>query len=236
MSINNREEANRYYQIINNMVDEYIDKWKIRPSNLKRYLKPGSERFKKFMERNKLKDVKGADVILKDIIDDRYHMEKDGVITFETFKFFESEEFKIHSLKQCLYKGIEKSTNKMEKIIADYFDTNLGSIDIVDADKHTFKINNWENDDLGITIYSKEEFDVITENMIDHLYQELSKNSVKLTESISIELSDLVKKDAFEIKMKTIFTKDFSVKIITDCLGSEWKFKGESDGHFMWIL
>ena len=104
MSINTREDANRYYQVINGLVDDYIDKWKIRPSSLKRYLQPGSERFNKFLERNKLKDIKGAEVILKDIIEDRNHMESDGVITFESFKLFESEEFKIHSLKQSLYK------------------------------------------------------------------------------------------------------------------------------------
>ena len=38
MSINNREDANKYYQTINDLVDDYIDKWKIKPSNLKRYL------------------------------------------------------------------------------------------------------------------------------------------------------------------------------------------------------
>ena len=236
MSINNREDANRYYQMINGMVDDYIDKWKIKPSSLKRYLKPGSQRFYKFLERNKLRDIQGADRVLMDIIDDRYHMEKDGVITFEAFKFFESEEFKIHSLKQCLYKGIEKSTNQMEKIIADYFDTNLGDIDVVDSNKHTFKINHWENDELGVTIYSKEEFDVIVENIIDHLYQELSKQKVKLTESISIDLSELIKKDAFEEKMKSTFTDEFSIKIITDCLGGEWEYKGEVDDYFLWIL
>ena len=38
MSINNREDANKYYQIMNELVDEYIDKWKIRPAKLKKYL------------------------------------------------------------------------------------------------------------------------------------------------------------------------------------------------------
>ena len=79
MSINNKEDANRYYQVINGLVDDYLDKWKVRPSNLKRYLQPGSERFNKFLERNKLKDIKGAAVILKDIIEDRDSMEQQRV-------------------------------------------------------------------------------------------------------------------------------------------------------------
>ena len=193
MSINNKEDANRYYQVINGLVDDYLDKWKVRPSNLKRYLQPGSERFNKFLERNKLKDIKGADVILKDIIEDRDSMEQDGVITFESFKMFESEEFKIHSMKQCLYKGIEKATSSQEKVLADHFDTNLGDIDIVDADKHIFKLNDWENSDWEVVIYSKEEMDVILTNVVEHMYNELSKKKIELSQHISIELSDLIK-------------------------------------------
>jgi hypothetical protein len=52
MSINSREDANRYYQVVNKLVDEYMDKWKIRPVNLKKYLKEGSDKFEKFIERN----------------------------------------------------------------------------------------------------------------------------------------------------------------------------------------
>jgi len=235
MSINTREDANKYYQMINNLVDEYTEKNKIRPSNLKRYLQPGSERFNRFLERNKLKDIKGASVILKDIIEDRDSMEKDGVITFESFKMFESEEFKIHSMKQCLYKGIEKATQQMEKVLADHFDTNLGDIDIIDADKHMFKINDWNNYDAEVVIYSKEELEVIEGNMIDHLYSELSKSKISLTDSISIELSDLVKKEAFENKMLDFFTKDFLIKTISDLLNGEFR-EGKDSSNFIWII
>jgi hypothetical protein len=235
MSINTREDANKYYQMINDLVDEYTEKNKIRPSNLKRYLQPGSERFNRFLERNKLKDIKGASVILKDIIEDRESMERDGVITFESFKMFESEEFKIHSLKQCLYKGIEKATQKMEKVLADHFDTNLGDIDIVDADKHIFKINDWNSYDAQVVIYSKDEMDVILTNVIEHLYGELSKKKIELSKHISIELSDLIKEDAFTNKIENILTEDMAKKLITDCLDNGFKFKDEFQGYFIWI-
>ena len=235
MSINNREDANKYYQVINGLVDDYLDKWKVRPSNLKRYLQPGSERFNKFLERNKLKDIKGAAVILKDIIEDRDSMEQDGVITFESFKMFESEEFKIHSLKQSLYKGIEKSTQQMEKVLADHFDTNLGDIDIVDSDKHIFKINDWNNHDVEVIIYSKEDLEIIEGNMIDHLYTELSKSKITLTDSISIDLSDLVKEEVFENKMFDIFTPEFLIKTISDLLGGEYQ-KEDQGKYFIWII
>lgn len=235
MSINNREDANRYYDLVNKLVDNYTDKWKIKPSSLKNYLKPGSERFKNFIKRNKLENVNGISQILNDVIDDRYHMESDGVITFENFKFFESEEFKIQSMKQSLYKGIEKADIKMEKILADHFDTNLGEIDVVDADKHTFKLNDWEGDDRNVIIYSKEELDIITSNITDYLCDTLSKTKVKLTDKIEIDLSDLVKKDKFSEEIGKKFTEEFLIETITDCLGDDYKFKSKVDTYFIWI-
>lgn len=239
MSIKGREDANKYYQLINNLVDEYTERWKIRPSNLKRYLKPGSERFNKFLERNKLKEVIGSERVLRDIIEDRAGMESDGVFTFESYKLLESEEFKIESLKQCLYKGIEKSTMEMEKILADHFDTNLGSIDIIDPHKHIFKLEDWEGDDRKVVIYSLEELDIIKYNILDFIYEELSKKTVKLTESIEMELDSIIDYDVFFSKAEVKFNDQFIVKIITDSLGSEYIFEGTdkvtNGNYFIWI-
>lgn len=233
MSINSREDVNRYYQIINELVDDYIDKWKIRPSNLKRYLKPGSERFNKFLERNKLNDVKGADRVLRDIIEDRDNMENDGVITFESFKLFESNEFKFESLKQCLYKGIEKADLNMEKVLADYFDTSLGQIDIIDADKHMFKLSNWKSDEDEVIIYSKEEVEVIKNNMTDYLFVELTKKKVEIVEGIEIDLSDLIKSNMFGEQMSQIFERD---NFLTNTISkvTSYKFNGESGNYLIW--
>lgn len=234
MSINNREDANRYYQLINNLVDEYTERWKIRPSNLKRYLKPGSERFNKFLERNKLKDIKGSEIILRDVIEDRNSLEKDGVLTFESYKIFESEEFKITSMKECIYKGIEKSTQKMEKILADYFDTNLSDIDIIDSEKHKFKINDWNDEDVSVIIYSEEEFEIIKSNVSEHLYEELQKKEVELTKEINLKLSDLIDKDSYEKKMQEKLTRNLCIKLIEEL--TDHAHKGNTQGHFVFIM
>jgi hypothetical protein len=233
MSIKSREDANKYYQIVNELVDEYMSKGKIRPSNLKRYLQPGSERFKKFLIRNKLNEITGIDRVLSDVIEDRANMESDGVLTFENFKFFESDEFKIASMKQCLYKGIEKADLNMEKVLADVFDTNLGSIDIVDSERHCFEIEETE----VAFIYSKEDIDIIESNIIDHLYDELCKKDVVLTDDISMNLSDLVGKEAFVKKLDEFFTEEFLLKLIGGLLDSEYYKEGESVGkgnYFIW--
>lgn len=232
MSINNREDLNKYYDIINELVDEYIDKWKIRPSSLKKYLKPGTERFKNFLLRNNLSEVKGSETILKDIIDDRSSMESDGILTFESYKLFESEDFEIKSLHQCLYKGIEKADIKMEKILADYFDTNLSDVSIEDSSKHIFKVDSWDGD-KKVIIYSKEDIDLIKENIFDHLYEQMSKKNIDLVNSVSIGLSDLINQENFYKKLESIFTKEFTINTISGLLESD--FKSEKSDYFIWV-
>jgi hypothetical protein len=235
MSINNREDANRYYQLINGLIDDYIDNHKIRPSRLSAYLKPGGQRFNKFLERNKLKDIKGAEIILKDVIEDREHMEKDGVITFESFNLLESQEYKISTLKQCLYKGIEKADLNMEKVLADYFDVNLGSIDVVDSDKHKFKIEDWKNDDWLVVIYSKEEIDTIKENLFDHFYEIISEKKIEIIEGLDINLTELINRELFENKITEIITDNKLKEIITKSLGDDWSFEKEFREYFIFI-
>jgi hypothetical protein len=235
MSIGSREDANKYYQLINGLVDEYLESHKIRPSRLKKYLTPGGQRFNKFLERNKLNSIQGADRILRDVIEDREYMEKDGVITFESFNLFESSEWKISNLKQCIYKGIDKAGIDMEKVLADYFDTNLGSIDVLDSDKHKFKIEDWKNDDWMIVVYSEEELDVIKENIIDHLLDEISEKELELGGDIKIKLNDLIKEEIFSEKLNEILTKTKMCKIIAECLGEDWSFEGSNRYHFIWV-
>lgn len=235
MSINNREDVNKYYQLINGLVDDYIDGHKIRPSRLSAYLKPGGQRFNKFLERNKLKDIKGAEVILKDIIEDREHMEKDGVITFESFNLLESVEYKISTLKQCLYKGIERADLNMEKALADYFDINLGAIDIVDSDKHKFKIEDWKNDDWYCVVYSKEEMSSIRLNLVDHFYDNVSEMEIELVDELKIKLNNLVNTEIFREKLEKILTDNKLKEIICKTLGEEWSFEQDYRGFSIFI-
>jgi len=186
MSIKSREDANRYYQLVNELVDEYMEKGKIRPSSLKRYLQPGSERFKKFLQRNKLNEITGIDRVLADVIEDRASMEADGVLTFESFKIFESDEFRASSLKQCIYRGLEKADVEMEKALADYFDTNLGSIDVIDSDKHVFYIEDQNVEAICLTL---EEMKMVEDNIVEYLYSELKKKEIELIDKITGDLT-----------------------------------------------
>ena len=237
MSINSREDANKYYQVVNKLVDEYIDKWKIKPTNLKRYLKNGSDKFEKFINRNGLKDINGIKQVINDVIEDRVHMESDGVLTFESFKVFESDEFKITSIIQCLYKGLGKTDIKAEKFLADHFDANLSQIDIVDTDKHMFKISNWENEDLLVIVYNKDEFDIIKENMKEYLYEELLKQQIDLIVGVSLRLNTLVDKDKFYTDIESKLSDSLITDLINDSLEMNYtKFDFEkNDDYYLWI-
>jgi hypothetical protein len=235
MSISSREDANKYYQVVNKLVDDYMDKWKIRPTNLKRYLKTGSDKFEKFIERNGLKDINGIKQVISDVIDDRVHMESDGVLTFESFKVFESDDFKITSLLQCLYKGVGKTDIKAEKFLADHFDANLSQIDIVDSDKHLFKVTNWENDDLLAIVYNKDEMDIIKGNIVEYLTDELLKQKVDLI-GITIPLEDIIDESKSKSYIESFLTPEKISDLINNSLENNFtKFDFEkTDDFYLW--
>ncbi len=232
MSITNRESANKYYKVVNELIDDYIEKNGIRPSRLKKYLKKGSDKFEKFINRNGLKDIKGIHKVIDDVIDDVCSMENDGILTFEKYKYYESNEFKVLNVKQCLYKGVGKTDIKSEKVIADHFDANLSDIDIVDSDKHLFKVRHWNNDN-DVIIYNNDEFDIITENIKDYLLNELLEKEVDVLD-INIKVDDLVDNKKFEEKLDTLLTEAKIVDFITKAIGDDFEAK-KIEGYYLWI-
>jgi hypothetical protein len=236
MSINSREDANKYYQIVNALIDNYITKEKIKPQNLRRYLKNGSDKFEKFIERNGLKDINGIRQVINDVIDSWTHIENDGIMTFESYKLYESEEFKITSLIQCLYKGIGKTDINTEKFLADYFDTNLSHIDIVDSDKHIFKINDWENKDLIAIVYNNDELDIIKENIKEYLTGLLLNKKVDLL-GLEVKLESIIDKTKAEGYIQSELGDERITDLINNSLEQNYtKFNyKKTDKFHLWI-
>lgn len=235
MSITNREQANQYYDIVNKMVDEYMDGEKIRPSMLKYYLKKDGDMFNYLLKVNNLSEVVGIDRVLSDVIDDREGMEIDGIMKFENFKILESEEFKISNIRQCLYKSINNAGSDAEKVIADYYDTNLGSVEIDSPEAHVFSVSGWHNDKIRVIVYNNDELDVFNSNLIEYLYNEICSKEIELVLGIKLVLSDFIKidnfKDKFTEKMNLDNDKEFSIKIIEKITGTE--FKINKNNHYI---
>ena len=236
MSINSREDANKYYQIVNALIDNYITKEKIKPQNLRRYLKNGSDKFEKFIERNGLIDINGIRQVINDVIDSWTHIEDDGIMTFESYKLYESEEFKITSLIQCLYKGIGKTDINTEKFLADYFDTNLSHIDIIDSDKHIFKINDWENKDLIAIVYNNDELDIIKENIKEYLTDLLLNKKVDLL-GLEVKLENIIDKTKAEEYIQSELGDEKITDLINNSLEQNYtKFNyKKTDKFHLWI-
>jgi len=222
MSIKNREDADKYYQVINQLIDDYMDKWKIKPSNLKRYLKRGSDKFNKFILRNNLKGIDGIEIVLNDVIEDRINMETNEVLTFDSFKLFESDDFKIDKLVSCIYKGIGYSDINMEKKIADIFNSSLSEINVIDSDKHLFKVNLWNNEngkkDIDVVIFSSDDMDIIKGNLIEFFFDYMLNKTISIDGSFDISLDGLIDKSNFEKTIGDRLVDDVLIKIVSETL------------------
>jgi hypothetical protein len=174
--MNNSEDANRYYQLINKYIDDYLDNWKISPKNLKKYL--STDRISKFLERKGLKEIKNIGRVIDDIIQDRISLENEMVVKFESFMIFEGSEISTISedISQCLYRGIEKSNIDHEKIIADHYDISLSQIDIIDTNIHKFRV---EGDEQFI-IYKEDELEIIKENLTEWASNRILHKTIKI--------------------------------------------------------
>lgn len=233
--IRNSEDANKYYQLVNQYIDEYTDTHKIRPVNLGRYLK-NNDKLKNFLERKGLKDIQNINRVISDVVEDRIAMEKDLVKTFESFKMFESEEFKILNLRQCLYKGIDKSNIHHEKILADYFDVSLSHVDIIDSDKHIFKIESLTGD-IECVIYTQNELEIIRENMKEYCFEQVFSKKVQL-EGIGVELNvnikDFIDTEKFGNHISDVLTLDKVREIVSILLSCDKpKYNPDEKGNFI---
>lgn len=157
---------------------------------------------------------------------------RNNIMKFEKYKLFESDKYEIDDLKEVLYKGIEKSNIQIEKVIADNYDTNLSDIDTINADKHIFRLNIWNNITFVIA-YSEDEFNTIKENINKHLTNYLSTKKIELINDISINLSDIISGDKSYNKIEKILTEDLIKDIITKLLGA-YKFEKKTNGYYLW--
>jgi hypothetical protein len=218
--INNSEDANKYYNVVNQYIDEYVDKWKIKPTNLKNYLLGNKSKLINFLERKGLKEVNNIDRVVSDIVEDRVSMYNDSVLTFESFKIFESDEFRILDLKDCLYKGIEKTTIEHEKILADFFDISLSQISPISSEKHTF----WVHDvDTPVVIYNNDELTIIKENIIDYAYNQMFNKTISLDLGLSkfeVKIGDFISEQQFKDKFSINLTTEKLKNVVSSLLYS----------------
>jgi len=223
------DDLNKYYQLINEYIDDYTEKHKINPSRLGKYLL-NNEKLINFLKRKGLNEITKIDKVVKDVIEHRISIEKD-IMTFESFKIFESNDLSIGSLKECLYNGIEKANISHEKLLADYFDVSLGQIDIFNSDKHIFNINNF-NKKFNCVIFTEKELEIIKENIINYSLSQMLKKKISI-DDISIELplsmSEFIDTEKFEKHLSDNLDPAKVKMIINELLECKLSLNGEDN-------
>ena len=141
IKIDNTDDANKYYKLVNDFIDKYIVDWKIKPSKLASYLKNNSK-FEKFLDKNKLKEVWNINRIINDVIEDRTGLEHDGVLKFEKYSL----------LKENLI-NLGSSDISYEKALADHFNIGLSHIFLRDSSLNLYLIQDFDNKKYAV-IYS----------------------------------------------------------------------------------
>lgn len=237
--ISNKEEADNYYQIINDHIDDYIKKWKVNPVNLKKYFSK-KNKVKNFLNRVGLFDVERIESILNDVIEDREAMIKDKIIKFENFQIKESFNF-------------SDTTENYEKVLADFFHTSLSHVEVTEKKKHKYKI-----DDMGepveASIFSEDDMQDFKKQLKQLLIDETKETDVDfyqirlgeqdLKTKLSFVLNDIIDESKFDSKIEEVLVENKLIEVLSNWLNDydllrsrkKFTFNKKFHNHFIWIL
>lgn len=227
----NSEELNRYYKLVNEYIDEYVEKWKIHPKKLDKYFK-NNNRLISFLERNGLNGINRIEKVITDVIGDRKSMAEDGVLTFEGFSLLESDSYRVQKIQECLYRGVDKATVEHEKILADHFDVSLSHVDIKNSDKHHFIIEGGQYD-TQVVIYTKDELEKIKSNLIDYSYTKLVNETMEVMDiGIKLEVKEFIDEEKFNTVLEKQLTPEKIGEAVCGILNSKDPIL-TSNGHLI---
>ena len=174
--ISNREEANNYYKLVNNAINDFMGETKARPSEVHKYLTKNGV---KFLKRLELSDVEGIESVLNDVLLHRRHMEDDKIITFESFSKLNESSVNVGS-----------PSVEHEKVLADVFNTSLGHIDVLDPQLHLFKISDFGKDVYAI-IFNESEISKIKEDLIIKIKDEVTSKVINISDVGGVSISPI---------------------------------------------
>jgi hypothetical protein len=167
-------------------------------------------------------------------------MEGDGVLTFESFhKIDENYSNGGNSVMGIIQNMIERPTDpiKYEKVIADKYNVSLGHVEEFDLDKHEYNVEIPGHESLDVFILSKDDIEPIKSVVIEKMYQDLIKDTLKLNSfDTGIDLGDIIKYNDFENSLLDESIDDKKVLEILDVLlsGEDYSDHIEYKGYYIW--
>ena len=229
--INNTEELNKYYKIVNTKLKRFAD-MNVPKDKLANYLKPNGKNFKKFIENDdQLKNVDGIDIVVKDVVDDIKHMHKDNF--FKKSKPVVLESFNDFIIKESIYNipMTDNDKHQHEKALADIYKVSISYIDIADESIHLYSVN-----DNGVThkvmVFTEVELNNIKENIKKYYLSELNNFVYKFKElkiEMFVKFSDIIDVDKYNDVMNNNITKDDIIKTIALNTGLEVNVKFQNE-------
>lgn len=236
--IKSREDANKYYKKVNEIIDGFINKTNARPLEVYRYI---SRHMKQFLENNDLQDVVGINRIVMDVLDHRKSLQMDKIITFENFnQIFED----ISDLRT-------NDVNK-EKILADFFHVSTGHINVINQDLNFYNVKDYDKSFI-VTILSNQDFKILSNGLkkllSKRIYNEdLNFNNFSnqfLNEIPNLKLGDLIDESKLDTFLEINIDSESCLKYyqyylstsgIIDLDVEEFEFIGDSNGYKIWKI
>lgn len=236
--ITNSSELSKYYSEVNKFIDEYIKLYKVTPSEIYRYI---NKNLSRFLNKFNLTDIENIERIVKDVIEHRKNMERDKIFKFEQFNT---------QLNESIIE-VGSVTIEHEKILADYFNTSLGHIDVIDPNLHLFEIKDFDQSVKSI-VFSNEEVKSISDKLIDRITDELSSMEVSLNSidgqslinPFDFLLGSIVSESQLKSNIQSKLNGDKLIEVITTFIpsivhveySSVCRFQGISNGFYIWTL
>lgn len=242
--INNSEELNNYYNIVNLKLKKYSD-MNIQPHKVAKYLKPGSENFFRFInEDDELKDVDGIEIVLKDIIEDTYAAFKDGL-------FNKIKRGNIKTFESYLFESIinneeisEEEIHKHERALADIYKISISYIDCIDKKLHLYTVKD-DGVIYKVIVYNEEQLKSEREIVSNQLFNLYIKkvNTIELPIESQVDISDIIDmkilKEEYLKWLETNLKNEEVIEAITKVdksLDVSFKSKVELNGNLYYLF
>lgn len=238
------DNINDFYQKVNELIDSYFESWSIKPSSLKRYLKKGSIGLKKFIDRNDLGDIERIEKIILDVVEDRYGMEKDNVMKFESFSESDWEEdfeypdynggIDSYFFNHPIFEGLTEPDINFEKSICDKYRVSLGHVEKGSVTR-TYEIN-LKNRTMKCVVFSTEDFKLMITNLKNIITDRLYKQNISMKDiNFEVEISKILKSKEEILNQINVGEEDV-LKVVSDLLQNEgYDYNGDFKGYYFWI-
>ena len=236
--ISNRQDLNHYFTNINGFFDDYLSHG-VSAIRVHKYITQNMERFK---NKYNLSEIEGIDEVIRQVAEHRRNMELDNIVKFEQF---------VSRIDENLL-SISRSDVKHERVLADYYNSSIGHIELINHSCHLYKIEDF-GQEIKSVIFSEEELGLIQTNVIDKIISELQNRKVSINSldgqsiynPIDFLLGSIIDETKLKENIESKLDKKTLIEIIScllpyTILGSEIlssvEYKGDFKGYYIWEI